>query len=567
MPRSLSILSLLALIWLGLHEPAQAAPILQIRDRIDVEMDPVRRVDGLALVRGRLVERSSGQGLAFQRVRIKIDDVETTHDTDSAGFFSAPFAINEGTHLLSVDAPGNGNLDAAHFEMADFDISKRPLLLTLSAPSELNDTEHEANITISAYSDSELVPVDLSIFFGTAGTSLQEIGRVRTNEAESTSFLLSLNNLSGPGRKRIEVRFPGNTNFDAAFASANLNINETSTLNLLPDRSSYDYGDSLQVRGRLLDGRGNAILGALVSVDVNSQRVGNAKTDERGDYSLSIDSEELGSGSTTMQAMYRPSESWSRPSQSEPITIVIGQRKPVSLSSTLAAFALTSLALLSFIGMRTRPWERLRRARAPQELPRETRIENDVLPPTGLVSARPKLAANVRRAHDFHIDGTVLDAITRRPVAGAILVIVGSEERQLKSDALGFFAADPLPEGRYDIVVQAQFYVTEKFSVDLPHRGELRSAAVHLMPVREMIFSVYKEAVRDRLPSEQLWGIWTPRQILEHVRALQPSVGLSELTDFVEESFFSARSPGEEALVLAREKITAMQTESTSQRR
>src|SRR5690606_2079712 len=105
-----------------------------------------------------------------------------------------------------------------------------------------------------------------------------------------------------------------------------------------------------------------------------------------------------------------------------------------------------------------------------------------------------------------------------------------------------------LDAGEWRARVSAQGFVTEAFTLTIPHRGELRDARIDLVPVREKIFAIYREVAEPLLPGADLWGIWTPRQIFDHVRRARPASALSTLTDFVEESFFSQRMPEESLL-------------------
>ena len=63
-------------------------------------------------------------------------------------------------------------------------------------------------------------------------------------------------------------------------------------------------------------------------------------------------------------------------------------------------------------------------------------------------------------------------------------------------------------------------------------------ARIDLLPVRERIFDIYREVAVPLLPEPRLWGVWTPRQIFRHVRSQRPASALSDLTDFVEDSYF-----------------------------
>ncbi|MBA2539263.1 MAG: hypothetical protein H0V17_06485, partial [Deltaproteobacteria bacterium] len=76
-----------------------------------------------------------------------------------------------------------------------------------------------------------------------------------------------------------------------------------------------------------------------------------------------------------------------------------------------------------------------------------------------------------------------------------------------------------------------------------------------LVPVRERVFQLYRRAAEPSLPEARLWGIWSPRQIVDHVRARRPSPAMTDLTDFVEEVYFSARMTPESVLANASERV------------
>src|SRR5262249_59158456 len=97
--------------------------------------------------------------------------------------------------------------------------------------------------------------------------------------------------------------------------------------------------------------------------------------------------------------------------------------------------------------------------------------------------------------------------------------------------------------------------LTELFSVAIPHRGGLRGVRVDLVPVREKVFQLYRKAAEPILPEPRLWGIWSPRQIVDHVRTKRPSPALADLTDFVEEIYFSPRLTSEGVLPQASECV------------
>jgi hypothetical protein len=79
--------------------------------------------------------------------------------------------------------------------------------------------------------------------------------------------------------------------------------------------------------------------------------------------------------------------------------------------------------------------------------------------------------------------------------------------------------------------------------------------------VRERVFVMYREAAEPLLPEPGLWGIWSPRQIFDHVRS-GSAPAWANLTDFVEETYFSQRIQDETVLPAAAERIDAARREA-----
>nr|MBA3503452.1 hypothetical protein [Deltaproteobacteria bacterium] len=158
------------------------------------------------------------------------------------------------------------------------------------------------------------------------------------------------------------------------------------------------------------------------------------------------------------------------------------------------------------------------------------------------------------------VRGRPVDAIVRL-VLGPKLEAPGStpgagiEERELRTEADGSFQVERLAVGEWRAEVSAPGHVTEKFAVTIPHRGELRGVRVDLVPVRERVFQLYRRAAEPVLPEAKLWGIWSPRQIVDHVRTKKQSPALADLTDFVEEVYFSPRIAAETILPGASERV------------
>jgi hypothetical protein len=226
----------------------------------------------------------------------------------------------------------------------------------------------------------------------------------------------------------------------------------------------------------------------------------------------------------------------------------------VPVSYTVIAFIATVLSAGGFFAARSKPWQRFRRPAPPAEVPSE---EGEIAAQHGgLVAAKPSIVSTLRRPHDDGFAGVVRDTVRGRPIEEAVVQLVSGEgERSTRTGADGSFALEKLAPGEWRAEVAAQGHVTERFVVTIPHRGELRGVRVDLVPVRERVFQLYRRAAEPSLPEARLWGIWSPRQIVDHVRARKPSPALADLTDFVEEVYFSPRVVGETVLPHASERV------------
>jgi hypothetical protein len=188
----------------------------------------------------------------------------------------------------------------------------------------------------------------------------------------------------------------------------------------------------------------------------------------------------------------------------------------------------------------------------------------DAEPPRGgLRESRTGIVSSLRRPHVFEFSGVVRDAVSNRRLKDARVMLVHEQEHQhrAETDARGRFQFQELFAGTWQVEVGASGYVTERFAITVPHRGEYLGARVELVSVRERIFTMYREVAEPLLPDRSKWGIWTPRQIVDHVREQKPSPVLAALTDFVEESYFSQRTPQEAALDQAAQRMAQARAE------
>jgi hypothetical protein len=226
----------------------------------------------------------------------------------------------------------------------------------------------------------------------------------------------------------------------------------------------------------------------------------------------------------------------------------------VPVSYTIAAFLATACAAGGFFAARARPWQRLRRPAPPAEVAASHVHDEPV--DGGLVVAKPGLVSTLRRASDDGFSGVVRDTVRGRPVGDAqVKLRLEPLERAVTTGGDGGFTFEALAAGEWRAEVAAPGHVTESFVVSIPHRGELRGVRVDLVPVRERVFQLYRRAAEPILPEPRLWGVWSPRQIVDHVRSKRPTPALAELTSFVEEIYFSPRLADETVLPAASEQV------------
>lgn len=554
----------------------RGAPTVSVKARTAIEIDPIRRdLDGI-VVRGRVVDKLSRAPIGWVDVRVHLDQLTRNAVTDADGHFEARFQVSGGRHDLAVEFAGDLSHDPSRYEIANFDVTKNPLDLDVTlSRSVASYGVDPITIKLDATSDFGGVALPIAVYLGPESDDPADLPRlqtVTTDSSGSATIELAADRIGDPGRHRLVARFPGDDAYDAAEGQASYAVKSDTTITFAVASTDIAYEDSLSGAGVVTDAVGNPIAGGAVSLRVGEKHLVDTATDDQGGYSFRVAASELGPDKHTVQAVFEPSAEWHRGSRSEPATITVARPEPVPVSYTVAAFAAAALLVLAFVAMRTRPWEawlaRWRSKRADEDGEADPDDDTDAEVHTGLSLARPSLVSTLRRTKDHGFSGVVRHAVNHRAVGGARLTLSFGDDRveTCDADGAGRFNFDTLSMGTWKVEVAGFGFVTERFDVSVPHRGELRGARVDLLPVRERIFALYGRAARPLLPDPGLWGIWTPRQIFDHVRdSRPPASALSSLTDFVEEAYFSQRTPDESVIDEARGRIARAQTEISSQ--
>ncbi len=563
--------------------PVSAAPVITVRARTAIEMEPIHRDYGGITVKGRVVDRLTRDPIPYMVVTVTVDEERRDTQSDADGLFETSFPLAEGTHDLHVEFDGDRHFTASSVEIPAFDVAKNPLTLAIYTDKTARYGESALEVIVKAGSETSGVSLRAEVYAGPADSDeIARVGTVQTDYHGRGIFRLTPQMMGEPGRKRVEARFPGDDTFDTATATSTFSLvtGSTTAFELRSDEVSFE--SRLRGNGKVTDDRGGGIADGPVVLTVESRRVAQTLTNDDGTFELDVAASELGPGKHNVQAVFEPTRAWRLDSRSVPIAAVVAEPRPIPVSYTLAAFAATALALMAFVGLRTQPWRkwlaRLRPASKDEPAEREEREDRSTPIRTGLSPARPSLVSTLRRASDAGFTGTVRNAVNGRPIPGASITLSHPEHGLRVTDSeteagkrAGHFSFEDLGAGHWSASAKADGFVAEEFEVSIPHHGELRGVRIDLLPVRERIFSMYSEIARPLLPDPRLWCIWTPRQIFDHVRALRlqdgagderPAPRLAALTDFVEETYFSQRIPHESALEEAREAIDRARAEA-----
>ncbi|MCG8424869.1 MAG: carboxypeptidase-like regulatory domain-containing protein [Proteobacteria bacterium] len=536
------------------------APVVRIRARVEVHIDSVRRSQDGVQVRGQIVDLYSREPVPWVQATVRMNDLTQSVRSDGEGVFSASFYVEDGRHDVAIEFAGDDDYQGDSAEMSGVDVSKQSLEMRIEA-RDVAYSNRTVEITIKAWNEYGGAEITADLLAGPASGEVDRVGSVTTGRDGRGTVHLDRELLGEPGRKRLQVQFQGNRTYNPAQAQTDFLYATATEISLEVADSEIAYEAELTATGRLADATGRPVEGGPIALVVGNRRVTSTLTRDDGSFRLRAPGEEIGIGRFNIQAVFEPSEPWYRPSRSELAQIDIAQPQPVPVAHTLAAFGATALAMVAFLGLRAQPWQRWlgrlrqRRDRNSVAETANTPTGTPSLLRHGLQPARPGLVSTLRRPHVFDFSGTVRDAVTGRPVPGSAIAIThpDAEDRTAVAAENGEFSFDELTPGEWSAVCSMHGYVAEWFTVTVPHRGELRGVYINLVPVRERIFAMYREVAEPLLPDAESWGIWTPRQIFDHVRGKHPASALSTLTDFVEESYFSQRVPPEGLLPVAQE--------------
>jgi hypothetical protein len=555
---------------------AAAAPSVSIKAHTDLRLGPVHKdYDGAYVVSGQLVDKLTGQGIGGYHLQVTLGGRSVVATTDKDGTFSASVAGPGGKQDIVVEFAGGGQLDPARVVKNDVDVDKQPLDLHLTVAPTAGGAQVSVTATTPDPNGERRVNVPIAIEAGPAdAATLPAVGQIT---AGGPALVLTRARAGGAGRRKVRAVFAGDAVYAPATAEATVEITTATTTTFTLADTKVAFEDDVTGAGKVTDEDGHGVAKATVAILSGDRHVAEAQTEADGSFHVKLEAQVLGTGTHGLQAVLETATSLLKPSRSAPVTVTVAAPQPVPVAWTMIAFIATACAAFGFFAARSQPWARWLATKATAAAPATApRAE----PTSGLVLSKPGLVSTLRRPHDHGFTGAVRDAVRNRPVAGAAVELslgpvdrAGAgpaptesgapaarssiERRTAACGPDGAFAFEDLPAGDWQVTCSAPGHVTERFTATIPHRGELRDARVDLVPVRERVFTLYRRAALPLLPDPNLWGIWSPRQVVDHVRERGPTPALAQLTDFVEEAYFSARTPDEAILPDAQARVEA----------
>lgn len=521
---------------------ADAAPTVEIRAKTALSLTRVRVADeGSVDVAGQLVDKLTQQGIPGQVVHIAIGDGVASAVTTEDGSFHATVPAPPGPVRVTLAYGGDRSLDRADSLAVATDPGKQ----TVEIGIEVSDDPAGAKVRVTAAGDSG--PMTIPIALAIAPQQGDAWTPIALDSKTFVAHTVARRDVGGPGLFRVRATFAGDVRTQSAAKEIALELRSSTTTEMQLSATRLAFEDRLGVTGRVVDADQHPIANAAVVLTSADRTLAHAASATDGTYSFSVKADSLGEGRITLQVEADPGRSYLMPSRSAPKDITVSMPQPVPVLYTVAGFVATGVVAAAFFVARRAPWRNFRRRQSPaDESPSRSETEAAT---GGLVAAKPSIVSALRRASDDSFSGVVRDSVRNRPIANAIIrVAQGQETREAIATAHGSFALPDLGIGAWHVEVTAPGHVTERFAIALPHRGEFRGVHIDLVPVREKAFQLYRRVAEPILPNARLWGIWSPRQIVDHVRARRPSPALEQLTDWVEEIYFSPRITAEDVL-------------------
>jgi hypothetical protein len=538
---------LVLLLVLGLP-PAHAAPVVTVKGRTSLRVIGVSRTASGVAVQGELLDRDLGTGVkerVIEVVLVEGDSVRTRRvmtDADGRFTLSIPGVAPTLTSFrVSARFRGDHEYAADAQDPQELDVTKASLELELGSEGELDGSRASQQLKVRTVAEGQPVSVQLSLRLEGG----RHLGTLQTGADGKGALEVRTRDLGELGSAVLVAHFAGDERFNPVTRRHELLLSSPVSLTLQAPELEAAADGEIVLAGTVRDTRA-PLAGATVALEAMGRHTASALSDGAGHFAFRLSAAEFPPGRLELVARFTPTQLWHRAAASPLLAITILPPRPIPVGRYLALTTATLLTLTILLLVRFAPSLRrilARRGRRPREEVAPG-ADGDEPPPVaaGVQFSRRGLRGMIHPA--FDVSGRIFDASDRIPIAGAEVTVVdanGVSLHELESAADGSFRIPPLPAGQHTVHVLRRGYVSERFAVQLPHRGNLHDVRVDLAQVRVRILELYRGATLRLLPAKERWACWTPRETVRHVgrQAGRRLLPLEDLTLLLERAYWS----------------------------
>lgn len=508
------------LIALELPVSSQAQPSVRIQAASEIELDGIR--DGA--LHGRLRD-DVGEPLSDRIVLLESTvpgDSSAPHRsaarTDADGEFSA--SMSGANTALTVRASFAGDREHAGAErVRAFDRTRADVQLRFVEPRsaylDLDEESHEVLVRASSALGGEGLGLRLRDERG------RVLGSGTTDADGAWRLTLAADRLGPPSSGALEVLTDGDTLRAATSVSLSIVRFRHTALSIKVDRSH----DVTTVLGALRSAS-EPLAGKAIGLFDGQEHVATVLSDRTGAFNYVLPPASDGQPRTWhVQARFASDAAWFGSSRSGVLAVRVD---PPTIPSArwllLPALALGLLAIWLL-----RPNTRERGAEAPPL-------------PVG-IHALPRRSIGPAARRD--VGGKVRDARTGRRVANVEITLTSTSQRQsVQPEPDGTFRVAELAPGTWQLSVSALGYGEVASELSIPHRGQWADVQVRLPNLRDAVFEAYHPVALNRMPSPELWGRWTVREVLASAaRSGRSSSALERVSNLVERIAYGRAMP------------------------
>jgi hypothetical protein len=507
----------------------------------------------IAQVSGTLTDEIN-RGVAHRAVQVSIISlaggarVERTVLTDTRGAFAVSEEMPPGRYSAEVVFTDDPHLKGANAH-TELSLVPTPLVLQLIVPPLAVGSNQP--ILVYGRAKAGVTPVQTEGFVTING---QPQGKIALDRAGRGS--MDLRRLLVPGTNRIVMTVPGSAYRDAAQVSQvfrwEKSLEVEATLEEGIKRLSRGYTISGTVSGSsqpVPDVRVQTIFFPVESAPDDPRRPVTVftQTDSNGRFGGFAGDIRLGGG--VWRGVARVIPAVGDPVEAAAAPLAVTQTNSQNILNIFGGLVLLiGFGFMSYRGVlvvagQWQTWKQGRQKRRQREQAFD--VEERIVPrfldePEGKNASRRDVA------------GLVWDEWRLKPVPGCTITAKqGAIELAVTSDGLGRFRFDGIVDGAWDLRVDCPGFVRGNLTLSVPHDGRLAAMRLDIIAVPLKVRRLYQAAM-EAVRGDDPWGRLSPREVEAEVQArlsinldLPENASLidvlSEITDAVEESYFSGR--------------------------